>query len=94
MGVGDRGCALMRAQICAQHHISIIGGQTAGSKLVQTLGDRECALMCVQRAQSSTQHHISSIGGQTAGPIGAQFGTNTYWDNMQKLWGSAIGSAH
>jgi hypothetical protein len=58
MGVGDRGCALMRAQTCALHHISIIGGQTAR-------------------------------------PIGAQIvGTNTYWDNGQTLWGSALASAH
>jgi hypothetical protein len=30
MGVGDRKCALMRAQTCTQHHTSSIGGQRAG----------------------------------------------------------------
>jgi hypothetical protein len=32
-GVGDRECAFkrtLRAQMCAEHHISSIGGQTAG----------------------------------------------------------------
>jgi hypothetical protein len=30
---------------------------------------------------------MSSIGGQTAGPIETQIGTNSLWDNEQKLWG-------
>jgi hypothetical protein len=119
MGVGDRECALMRdrecalmraqnAQTCAQHHISIIGGQTAGSiaaqigtntnfgqwEEVMEVGDSECALMRPQSAQTCAQHHTYSIGGQTAGPIGAHICTNTYWDNGQKLWGSSIASAH
>jgi hypothetical protein len=99
MVVGDRECALMcakRAQTCAQHYTSSIGGQTAGSIGLKIgslelcdedrgVGDRECALV---RAQMCAQHHISSIGGQTAGPIEPQIDTNTHWDNGQKLWGS------
>jgi hypothetical protein len=30
MGVGDRECALMRAQTCAQHHLSSIGARRSG----------------------------------------------------------------
>jgi hypothetical protein len=60
---------------------------------VMVIGDRECALMCALRAQTCVQHYTSSIGGQTAGSIGAQIGTNTHWNNGQKLWGSAIAGA-
>jgi hypothetical protein len=88
----------LREQMCAQHHISIIGWVDRGPNWynhscgqceeVMGVGDRECALM---RAQTCAQHHTYSIGGQTAGLIGAHIGTNTNWDNGQKLWGSAIG---
>jgi hypothetical protein len=61
---------------------------------VMAVGDRECALMRAHSAQTCAQNHTYSIGGQTAGPIGAHIGTNTYWDIGQKLWGSAIASAH
>jgi hypothetical protein len=44
-------------------------------------------------AQTCAQHHISSIGCQTAGPVETQIGTNTHWDNGQKLRRSAIASA-
>jgi hypothetical protein len=46
-GVGDPECALMRAQTCAQHHIS--NGQWA---VVMGVGGRECALMCALREQT------------------------------------------
>jgi hypothetical protein len=52
------------------------------------------AHLCALRAQTCAQHHISSIGGQTAGPVEPQIGTHTHWDNGQKLWESAIASAH
>jgi hypothetical protein len=110
MGVGDRECALMcalRAQTCAHHYTSSIGGQTGeriGAKLVQTLigtmgrsygGRRSRERFDARAARKFVHiHHISIICGQTAGPIGAHIGTNTYWDNGQKLWWSAIASAH
>jgi hypothetical protein len=73
MGVADRECALMRAlraQTCAQHHISSIGGQTAGPVELQIgtnthlgqwaevmgVADRECALI---RAAPHIQHRRS-----------------------------------
>jgi hypothetical protein len=46
---------------------------------VMGVGDREWA---------------SYMGGQTAGSIGAQIGTNTHWNNGQKLLGSAIAGAY
>jgi hypothetical protein len=58
------------------------------------IGGRECALMCALRAQTCAYHYTSSISGQTAGPIGAQIGTNTHCNNAQKLWRSAVASAH
>jgi hypothetical protein len=66
-------------------------GQCDGDRGV---GDRECAFMRALRAQMCAQHHISSIGGQTVGPVEPQIGTHTLWDNGQKLWESAIASAH
>jgi hypothetical protein len=42
------------------------------------------------RAQTCAQHYTFSIGGQTGERIGAQIGTNTQWNNGQRLWGSAM----
>jgi hypothetical protein len=102
MGVGDRECALMRAEranMRTKPHIQhrrpngwVDPGPHWYKHLlgqwseVMGVGDRECALM---RAQTCAQHHLASIGARRSGPTEPQIGTKTHWGNGHKLWGSA-----
>jgi hypothetical protein len=78
-GVGYQWCPLMRAmraQTCAQHHISIIGGQTAGSIAAQIgtnnhlNNGQKCSGSAIASAHKCAPHiqHRRPIGWADRGP--------------------------
>jgi hypothetical protein len=75
MGVNNRGCALMRAQTCAQHHIYSIGARRAGpikpkigTKTHWGNGHKLWWSACAQRQQRA----LSAQSGRSSRPAQAR----------------------